>query len=84
MARYAIIHSVDSDHESGDWYLSFQYGRYEYDDGSSERGYRFIYHRPDGSLQPARGQARIPSGTVMMSLITKALEEGWFVNCETE
>lgn len=40
-------------------------------------GYRFIWRRPDGSLQPARGQARIPSIAVIDELIRNARNEGW-------
>ena len=61
------------------WNLCFQYCRYEYGDEKStkENGYRFIWRRPDGSLQGARGQARIPSVSDMMCLVGKALAEGW-------
>ena len=48
-----------------------------YDDGSSENGYRFIWRRPDGSLQPARGQARIPSLNKATVLMDMAKSEGW-------
>jgi hypothetical protein len=49
--------------QSGHWRLCFQWVTYRYEDGSpAQDGYRFIWRRPDGSLQPARGQARIPSG----------------------
>ena len=39
-----------------DWNLCFQYCRYEYgdDDNTEENGYRFIWRRPDGSLQIGR------------------------------
>lgn len=45
----------------GDWRLCFRWCEYHYDNSESEKGYRFIWRRPDGSLQAARGQARIPS-----------------------
>jgi hypothetical protein len=50
----------------------------QYDDGSEpQTGYRFIWRRPDGSLQPARGQARIPSLADAELLIRMARELGW-------
>ena len=62
---------------TNDWELFLQWCLYVYDDGSSEYGYRFIWRRPDGSLQPARGQARIPKLGVAMKLIEMAKAEGW-------
>lgn len=59
------------------WELCLQWCLYVYDDGSSENGYRFIWRRPDGSLQPARGQARIPSLRQAMELMEMAKSEGW-------
>jgi len=45
--------------------------------GESEHGYRFIWCRDDGSLQPARGQARIPSVAKIERLATAAQQAGW-------
>jgi hypothetical protein len=59
------------------WELCFQWCLYVYDNGSSENGYRFIWRRPDGNLQPARGQARIPSVGKAMGLIETAKSAGW-------
>lgn len=59
------------------WVLCFQWGRYDYGDGDFQRGYRFIWRRPDGSLQPARGQARIPTVTDIETLIGMARAAGW-------
>ena len=61
----------------GEWNVCFQYCRYEYGDGNEENGYRFIWRRPNGNLQGARGQARIPSISDMMILTSQALAEGW-------
>lgn len=58
--------------------LCFQFGTYRYDSGKTEPGYRFIWRRPNGNLQPARGQARIPSADVMFTLLRKANDAGWF------
>jgi hypothetical protein len=64
--------------KEGNWTLYFQYCRYEYgDDTPHEYGYRFIWKRPDGSSQAARGQARIPSLADIQFLTAIALEEGW-------
>ena len=40
-------------------------------------GYRFIWYRPDGSLQAARGQARLPSIRLIKELTKRAESEGW-------
>lgn len=51
---------------------------YHYDDGGTQDGFRFIWRRPDGSLQTARGQDRIETYEQMMALINQAKEEGFF------
>lgn len=61
MATVKVIKETRKYNELGKWDLAFQYCEYCYDDGSSENGYRFIWITPEGHLQPARGQARIPS-----------------------
>lgn len=69
----------------GDWILCFQYCRYEYGDGEVENGYRFIWRRPNGNLQAARGQARIPSISDILELTSIAIKEGWgHHNCKTD
>ena len=76
-ARFDKENEVSID-KSGGWQLCFQYGIYCYDDDREpERGYRFIWKRPDDTLQPARGQARIPSIADMFELLAKAVREGW-------
>jgi len=66
------------EHPPNDWRLCLQWGRYQYDNMSEpQAGYRFIWRRPDGSLQPARGQARIPSLFDAELLIKLAREAGW-------
>lgn len=77
--RVQIIKEVQTadPKETEDWELCFQWCLYVYDNGSSDKGYRFIWRRPDGSLQPARGQARIPSIKLASDLMDKAKVEGW-------
>ena len=76
MARFEIKHEVTNG-EVGYWRLCFQYGIYHYDVDADENGYRFIWRKPDGSLRPARGQARIPSTTDIFELLALASKNGW-------
>ena len=78
MALVNIHRQVPENAKSGEWTLCFQKETYHYDDGSTQDGFRFIWRRPDGSLQAARGQARIESYEQMMALINQAKEEGFF------
>ena len=59
MAHVHVHKQVPENANSGEWTLYFQKVTYHYDDGSTQDGFRFIWRRPDGSLQAARGQARI-------------------------
>lgn len=59
------------------WELCFQHCRYVYDNGEIEEGFRFIWRRPNGSLQPARGQARLPSVGEAQRFIERATSLGW-------
>ena len=82
MASVNIIKEV-SNGKAGNWKLCFQWCEYIYDDGSdNEFGYRFIWRRPDGTLQAARGQARIPSLKEMNDLIELAAYAGWLGTIE--
>lgn len=78
-ARVQVIAEV-IEGSSGYWRLCFQWCRYIYADGTMQEGYRFIWRRPDGSLQAARGQARIPSLKVARELMKRAEEAGWGAN----
>ena len=78
MALVNIHRQVPENAKSGEWTLCFQKVTYHYDDGSTQDGFRFIWRRPDGSLQAARGQARIESYEQMMVLINQAKEDGFF------
>lgn len=82
MARVQVINeaTLDEGASPDDWTLWFQWCRYFYDDGEMDHGYRFIWKRPKsegGSLQAARGQARIPSVDVLLKLVDKAKAAGW-------
>jgi hypothetical protein len=63
--------------DEGEWNLCFQWCRYIHGDGEIEFGYRFIWRWPEGKLQPARGQARIPSIAQAKALMDQASAEGW-------
>lgn len=67
-AYYAVLAEVGQ--------LCLQWGRYIYDDNTEQAGYRFIWRRPDGSIQP-RGPARIPSLADVKLLTDLAQREGW-------
>ena len=75
-ARVVILNEVSKGDE-GAWRLCFQYCRYEYGDDTEDMGYRFIWRRPNGNLQGARGQARIPSVADINELTADALRNGW-------
>ena len=75
--RVFVIKEVKSEPYNGGWLLCFQKVRYVYDNGEVQEGYRFIWRRPDGSLQAARGQARIPSLKTARVLMAQSEKEGW-------
>lgn len=62
--------------EESEWTLHFQKVVYHYDGKESEEGFRFIWRRSDGSLQAARGQARIPDAITLFNLIGQAVDAG--------
>lgn len=57
--------------------LTFQKVIYTYSNGVNQEGYRFVYRRPNGHIQAARGQARIPNLKAAKELISKAEKKGW-------
>ncbi len=75
--RVQVIQETRTTETRQDWVLCLQWCQYVYDAGTSEHGYRFIWRRPDGSLQPARGQARIPNLAIASELVANARAEGW-------
>lgn len=72
-----VIHEVKRREVENKWVLCFQYCKYVYNANSSETGYRFIWRNPDGKLQGAKGQARIPKMSDILYLVSKAMEQGW-------
>lgn len=74
--RVTAVHEASIQKESG-WKLCLQWCVYQYGDGTSHKGYRFIWRRPNGKLQPARGQARLPSLNEAQKLTEIAQKEGW-------
>ena len=81
MTNVHIFHEVTNG-APGEWRLCFQWVRYDHDDREEEYGYRFIWRRPDGTLQAARGQARIPTAGDLFQLLSLAAQAGWFVSAE--
>jgi hypothetical protein len=77
MAKVKVHESIPKKFSNG-WTLCFQKCTYHYDDESVEDGYRFIWKRPDGTLQAARGQARIPNASILHELTEAAKNAGWF------
>ena len=75
-ARVHIVKSTEKQFDGG-WTLCFQWCTYNYSDGESQKGYRFIWKRPDGTLQAARGQARLPNMDVIHQMLEQAKREGW-------
>ena len=84
MAHVKIHRQVSENTNSGVWTLCFQKVTYHYDDGGTQDGFRFIWRRPDGSLQAASGQARIESYEQMMALINQSKEEGFFLDSKDD
>lgn len=76
VAHVDIINEIDPGPQE-EWRLCFQFCRYIYDEGEPEEGYRFIWRRPNNHLQPARGQARIPSLRHAERLMRQARDQGW-------
>ncbi|PFF33973.1 hypothetical protein CN327_12100 [Bacillus cereus] len=59
------------------WVLCLQWCRFIYNDGTMQMGFRFIWRREAGTLQAARGQARIPDLDMAATLMQKAKDLGW-------
>ncbi len=74
--RVVILNEVTNG-SKGDWRLCFQYCRYEFGDGREQNGYRFIWTKPETSLQGARRQALLPSAADILELTASAIRAGW-------
>jgi len=76
--RVAVLDEIKELPKPNEWTLAFQKVIYIYGDGSpSQKGFRFIWYRPTGTLQAARGQARIPTLAQAQAMIQKAVDKGW-------
>lgn len=83
--RVVILHEAIHQHDWGGYRLCLQWCRYTLDDGEELMGYRYIWRGPKdrmsdkkkGPLLPTRGQARIPSFSVMAELMEEAKKRGW-------
>ncbi|WP_202973514.1 hypothetical protein [Abditibacterium utsteinense] len=71
-------HNEVSEAMANGWTICFQRCTYYLDDDSTEEGFRFIWRRPNGTLQAARGQARIPNEATLQLLLEKAKSAGWY------
>ena len=76
-ANVKVLEQVGADWHTSGWRLWFQWCEYRYSEGHVQTGYRFIWRRPDGSLQAGRGQVRLPSLAEAELLIAKAKAAGW-------
>ena len=79
MATRVVVfnEAIHPDYPPGGWQLCFQWVRYMKENGDTQDGYRFIWRRPAGDLQAARGQARIPSLAQAGTLFEMARAAGW-------
>jgi hypothetical protein len=77
MAYVKVLEEVKTGYPEGEWNLCFQKCIYNYGNGDSEEGYRFIWRDQNGNLRPQRGQARIPNKNTLMDLLMHAEEDGW-------
>jgi hypothetical protein len=76
--RVQVINEVCDEAAPGAWRLCFQWCRsVDLDEGNTYTGFRFIWRRPDGSLQAARGQARLLSIAQGKRLMQHAEAAGW-------
>ena len=71
-----ILHEVKKQAKDGE-FLCLQHVIYPYTESNDKEGYRFIWKTIDGKMQPSRGQARIPSLSIALELISMAMSEGW-------
>ncbi len=77
MAWVEVLNEAKEHDNPNQWCLCFQECMYNYSPGCSEKGFRFIWRYTDGKLQPARGQARIPTVGTIFDLLFLAIEAGW-------
>jgi hypothetical protein len=76
VSKVTIIKEVYEAQNDG-WMLCLQWCRYGAGDGHIKYGYRFIWRRPDNSLQTVRAQSMLPSLGHISRLMEKSENEGW-------
>ncbi|EPC99224.1 hypothetical protein Lpp125_13469 [Lacticaseibacillus paracasei subsp. paracasei Lpp125] len=78
-ARVVVLDEVLPDElaQEGENQITFQKVIYTYSNGDNQQGYRFVYRRPNGHIQGARGQACIANLKIAKELISKAEAKGW-------
>lgn len=79
MSRFRDQQEVRLPPKPSGWVLCLQWGYYDHGGGHHEDGYRFIWRRSNGSIQP-RGPARIPSLDDVDVLVRMARNAGWGAN----
>ncbi len=83
-SRVSVIKEVPKNINQSVWKLCFQWCQYNYEDGTNEFGYRFIWRDDKNHLKPQRGQARIPSFIEMQNLLNEAENDGWLKEIENK
>jgi hypothetical protein len=78
MAWVEVLNEIDPG-APNTWRLCFQRVVYNYDNGDTQDGFRFIWRTEANKLQPARGQARIEDASTLFNLLEDAEREGWFI-----
>ena len=75
--KFQSLYSYKTRRYPSGWTLCFQWCLYDYENGETDKGFRFIWKTPQGKLQAARGQARIPDIETIHELTEIAKKEGW-------
>jgi hypothetical protein len=76
--KVKVLGQLEADWVQKDgWRLFLQWCDYQHTDKPHEKGFRFIYKTPQGKLQTARGQARLPSLADAEALIAKMKATVW-------
>ena len=71
-----IHREIQAPPEPNGWVLCFHEATWHFPH-HTEHGYRFMWRYPWGDLQPARGQARLPSLARIQWFLDEARRQGW-------